>query len=112
MKKIEAVIREESFPQVKSALEESGYISMTVCDVVGRGKQKGVSLKWRAGEYRVEFLPKKQIGIVVEDKDIDEVIDIICDKGRTGLQGDGKIFIMPIEEVVRVRNGDKGAKAL
>jgi len=112
MKKIEAIIREDMFHFVKNALEEQGFISMTVSDVIGRGKQKGVSLKWRAGEHRVEFLPKKKIEIVVEDKDLQTVINTICEKGRTGTVGDGKIFIMPMEEVVRVRTGDKGVEAI
>jgi nitrogen regulatory protein P-II 1 len=112
MKKIEAIVREEKFHPIKIALEEKGFISMTVSDVFGRGKQKGVSLKWRAGEHRVEFLPKKKIEIVVEDGDSPMVIDTICEKGRTGAMGDGKIFITPLEDVIRVRTGDVGVKAL
>ena len=112
MKKIEAIVREERFHPIKIALEEKGFISMTVSDVVGRGKQKGVSLKWRVGEHRIEFLPKKKIEIVVEDGDSPVVIDTICEKGRTGAIGDGKIFITPLEDVIRVRTGDAGVKAL
>jgi nitrogen regulatory protein P-II 1 len=112
MKKIEAIIREEMFHFVKNALEEKGFISMTVSDVIGRGQQKGVSLKWRSGEHRIEFLPKKKIEMVVEDKDLQTVIDTICENGRTGTVGDGKIFIIPMEEVVRVRTGDKGVEAI
>ena len=112
MKKIEAIVREERFHLIKIALEEKGFISMTVSDVMGRGKQKGVSLKWRVGEHRIEFLPKKKIEIVVEDRDCPTVVDTICERGRTGAVGDGKIFVMPIEEVVRVRTGDRGDAAL
>jgi nitrogen regulatory protein P-II 1 len=112
MKKIEAIIREEMFHPIKIALEEKGFISMTVSDVIGRGLQKGVSLKWRSGEHRIEFLPKKKIEIVVEDKDQQTVIDIICENGRTGTVGDGKIFIIPMDEVIRVRTGDKGVEAI
>ena len=112
MKKIEAIVREERFHMIKMALEEKGFISMTVSDIMGRGKQKGVSLKWRVGEHRIEFLPKKKIEIVVEDKDSPEVVDIICEKGRTGAIGDGKIFIIPLEEVVRVRTGEAGVAAV
>ncbi len=112
MKKVEAIVREEKFHQIKKALEDKGFVSMTVSDVMGRGKQKGVSLKWRIGEHRIEFLPKKRIEIVVEDADCDAVVDTICEVGRTGAAGDGKIFIMPIEEVVRVRTGDQGAVAV
>jgi nitrogen regulatory protein P-II 1 len=112
MKKVEAIIREERFHLIKIALEEKGFISMTVSDIVGRGKQKGVALKWRVGEHRIEFLPKKKLEIVVEDKDCQTVVDIICERGRTGAVGDGKIFVMQVEEVIRVRTGEKGVQAL
>jgi nitrogen regulatory protein P-II 1 len=112
MKKIEAIVREDRFHQIKNDLEEKGFISMTVSDVIGRGKQKGITLKWRAGEHRVEFLPKKKIEIVVEDKDCEAVIGSICEKGRTGAVGDGKIFVLPIGEVVRVRTGELGLAAI
>ena len=112
MKKIEAIIREEKFHLIKIALEDKGFISMTVSDVIGRGKQKGVSLKWRVGEHRIEFLPKKKLEIICEDKDCETVVQTICDKGRTGAVGDGKIFILPVEEVVRIRTGERGVEAL
>jgi nitrogen regulatory protein P-II 1 len=112
MKKIEAIIREDRFHLIKIALEEKGFISMTVSDIMGRGKQKGVSLKWRVGEHRIEFLPKKKIEIVVEDKDCPTVVDIICERARTGSVGDGKIFVLPVEEVIRVRTGERGEAAL
>jgi nitrogen regulatory protein P-II 1 len=112
MKKIEAIIREDRFHLIKIALEEKGFISMTVSDIMGRGKQKGVSLKWRVGEHRIEFLPKKKIEIVVEDKDCQVVVDTICDRGRTGAVGDGKVFIIPVEDVVRIRTGEKGSQAI
>ena len=112
MKKIEAIVREERFHLIKIALEEKGLISMTVSDVIGRGKQKGVALKWRVGEHRIEFLPKKKIEIVVEDKDCQMVVDTICEKGRTGSMGDDKIFILPVEEVVRIRTGERGREAI
>jgi len=112
MKKIEAVIREERFHLIKLALEEKGFISMTVSDVIGRGKQKGVSLKWRVGEHRIEFLPKKKLEIIVDDKDAEIVVQTICEKGRTGAVGDGKIFILPVEDVIRIRTGERGQEAL
>ncbi len=112
MKKIEAIVREDRFHLIKVALEEKGFVSMTVSDVIGRGKQKGVVLKWRVGEHRIEFLPKKKIEIVVDDKDCQTVVDTICERGRTGAVGDGKIFIMPVREVVRVRTGDRGVEAI
>ena len=112
MKKIEAIVREETFHLIKEALEEKGFISMTVSDVFGRGKQKGVALKWRVGEHRIEFLPKKKIEMVVNDKDSDTVVTTICEKARTGAVGDGKIFLTSIKEVIRIRTGEKGAEAL
>ncbi len=112
MKKIEAIVREDRFHLIKIALEEKGFISMTVSDVIGRGKQKGVSLKWRAGEHRIEFLPKKKLEIVVDDKDCQTVVDSILERGKTGAVGDGKIFILPVEEVVRVRTGETGVDAI
>ena len=112
MKKIEAIIREDRFHLIKIAFEEKGFISMTVSDVMGRGKQKGVTLKWRVGEHRVEFLPKKKLEIVIEDNEVDTVVSTICEKGRTGAVGDGKIFIIPVEEVIRVRTGESGAIAV
>jgi nitrogen regulatory protein P-II 1 len=112
MKKIEAIIREDRFHLIKIALEEKGFISMTVSDVIGRGKQRGVTLKWRVGEHRIEFLPKKKIEIIVEDKDCQTVVETICERGRTGAIGDGKIFIMPVEQVIRIRTGEQGGVAI
>jgi nitrogen regulatory protein P-II 1 len=112
MKKIEAIVREDRFYLIKNALEEKGFISMTVSDVIGRGKQKGITLKWRAGEHRVEFLPKKKIEIVCDDEECDSIIDTICEKGATGAVGDGKIFVLPVEQVIRVRTREVGALAI
>ncbi len=112
MKKIEAIVREDRFHLIKFALEQKGFVSMTVSDVIGRGKQKGVTLKWRVGEHRIEFLPKKKIEMIVDDVDCQIVVDTICEKARTGVVGDGKIFILPVEEVVRIRTGDRGEEAI
>ncbi len=112
MKKIEAIIREEKLDAVKGALEEKGFIGMTVSEVSGRGEQKGLSLQWRVGEYRVDFLPKLKLEIICHDKDCSLVVETICETARTGAIGDGKIFILPVEDVVRVRTGEKGEVAL
>jgi len=112
MQKIEAIVREDSFNPIKKALEENGFISMTVSDVIGRGRQKGIFLKWRAGEHRIDFLPKKKIELVLEDKNLQVALDIICKIGKTGAIGDGKIFVMPVAEVIRIRTGDKGVEAI
>lgn len=106
MKKIEAIIREEKLDAVKKALEEESYFGMTVSEVSGRGKQKGIPLQWRVGEYRVDLLPKLKIELVVLGEDVPVVIDAILRNARTGETGDGKIFILPVEHVVRVRTGD------
>ena len=112
MKKIEAIIREERFHLVKIALEQKGFISMTVSDVMGRGKQRGVSLQWRRGEHSIEFLPKKKIEVVVTDEHCQEVVDTICERARSGSAGDGKVFIIPVEEVIRIRTGEAGPEAV
>lgn len=112
MKKIEAVIREEKLQDIRAALEEMSIYGMTVSDVKGRGKQRGVSLQWRVGEYRIDFLPKKMIMLVVKDEDCQKVIDTICQISDSGVAGDGKIFISTIDEVIKVRTREKGEKAL
>jgi nitrogen regulatory protein P-II 1 len=112
MKKIEAIIREERLDAVKKALEENSYFGMTVSEVSGRGKQKGIPLQWRAGEYRVDLLPKLKIELFVLDEDVRVAIDAIVRNARTGETGDGKIFVLPVESVVRVRTGDRDENAI
>jgi nitrogen regulatory protein P-II 1 len=112
MKKIEAIIREERLNAVKKALEEKSYFGMTVSEVSGRGKQKGIPLQWRVGEYRVDLLPKIKVELVVLDEDVSVAIDAIVRNARTGEIGDGKIFVLPVESVVRVRTGDRNENAI
>jgi len=112
VKKIEAIIREEKLGAVKKALEENSYFGMTVSEVSGRGKQKGIPLQWRVGEYRVDLLPKIKLELVVLDEDVPLVIEAIVRNARTGETGDGKIFVLPVEGVVRVRTGDKDENAV
>jgi len=112
MKKIEAIIREERLDAVKKALEEKSYFGMTVSEVSGRGKQKGIPLQWRVGEYRVDLLPKIKIELVLLDADVTEAINAIINNARTGETGDGKIFVLPVETVVRVRTGDRNEDAI
>jgi nitrogen regulatory protein P-II 1 len=112
MKKIEAIIREERLNAVKKALEEKSYFGMTVSEVSGRGKQKGIPLQWRVGEYRVDLLPKIKVELVVLDEDVTVAIDAIVRNARTGETGDGKIFVIPVESVVRVRTGDRNENAI
>ena len=108
MKKIEAIFRPEKLDPVRLALEGIGIHGMTVTNVSGRGRQKGVALQWRAGEYRVDFLPKVKIEVVLTDEECPAALDTICQVARTGREGDGMIFVIPIENAVRVRTSDNG----
>jgi nitrogen regulatory protein P-II 1 len=112
VKKIEAIIREEKLEPIKAALEEKGIIGMTITSVSGRGSQKGIALQWRAGEYRVDFLPKTKIEIIVDDKTSEDVVATICHVARTGKVGDGKIFVLPVENAIRVRTGEEGERVI
>lgn len=112
MKKIEAIIREEKLQDIRIALEEQGFASMTVYDVKGRGAQGGITLQWRVGDYRIDFLPKRLIMLVVKDDEAKKVVDAICQVCQTGTAGDGKIFISTIDEVIRIRTGENGETAL
>jgi len=112
MKKIEAIIRPEKLHLLREKLDQKGFSGMTVTEVKGRGRQKGITLQWRAGDYRVEFLPKMKLEVVVEDADTEMVIDLICDVAQTGEAGDGKIFVYPVEDVVRVRTKERGCSAV
>lgn len=111
-KKIEAIIREEKLEDVRIALEEAGFVGMTVTQVKGRGTQKGVVLEWRAGEYRVEFLPKLKIEVIVDEFDSERAIKAIEESAKTGKTGDGKIFVYTVDSIIRVRTGERGEKAL
>jgi nitrogen regulatory protein P-II 1 len=106
MKKIEAIIRPEKLEDVKTALEARGILTMTVTQVSGRGRQKGIALQWRAGEYRVEFLPKIKVEIVLSDEECKTAVDVICKSARTGKVGDGMIFVLPVDSATRVRTSD------
>jgi len=112
MKKIEAIIREEKLGQVKQALERESYFGMTVSEVSGRGRQMGIPLQWRAGEYRVDLLPKVKIELVVLDEDAANVVASIARNAKTDNIGDGKIFIIPVEGAIRIRTGDVNENAI
>jgi len=112
MKKIEAIIRQEKLEGVKKALEENSYFGMTVSEVSGRGRQNGITLQWRAGEYRVDLLPKIKVELILLDDDVPGAIDAIVRNARTGEIGDGKIIVLPVESVVRVRTGDRDESAI
>ncbi len=112
MMKIEAVLREEKLDVVKSALEQIGYHGMTVSQVSGRGRPGGLTLQWRVGEYRVDLMPKIKIEVVVIDEDVPRTLDAIRSAARTGEIGDGKIFVLPVYDAVRVRTGEAGDDAI
>jgi nitrogen regulatory protein P-II 1 len=112
MKKIMAIIRPEKITEVKLALEEKGFIGLTVTEVKGRGRQRGILQQWRGREYRVDMLPKVKLEIVVHDDEVEDVIQTIVSAARTGKIGDGKIFVSDVLEVVRVRTGERGREAL
>ena len=110
LKKIEAIIRPEKLEFVKDALAEEKIFGMTVTEVAGRGKQRGITLVSRTGEYTVDLIDKVKIEIVITEKLVQKVIDIIIAKSKTGEPGDGKIFVIPVEEVIKVRTGENGYK--
>jgi len=106
MKMITAIIKPERFEFVKKALEDKGYVGMTITEVKGRGEQKGISLEYRGGKMTVDLLPKVKLEIVVRDNAVDDLIATLTGAARTGKIGDGKIFIMPVEKSIRIRTGD------
>jgi nitrogen regulatory protein P-II 1 len=112
MKKVEAIVRPEKLEELREAFDAKGFVGITVTEVRGRGKQKGILLEWRVGEYRVEFLPKIKVELVVKEKDVEAVINIFETVCSTGQIGDGKIFISPVEQVIRLRTKERGEAAL
>jgi len=112
MKLVTAVIKPHQLDAVKEGLHALGVAGLTVSEVQGYGRQKGHTEVYRGAEYTVEFLPKIKVEILVEDLDVEKVVDAIVAGARTGKIGDGKIWVTPVEEVVRVRTGERGADAL
>jgi nitrogen regulatory protein P-II 1 len=112
MKRIEAIIRPERLEAVKESLVGLGHNGLTVTEVKGHGTQKGITQQWRGEEYVIDLLPKVQIVAVVNDHEVTDVLDAIQKSARTDRIGDGKIFVSPIENVVRVRTGESGTDAL
>lgn len=113
MKKVEAIIRPEKLTAVKDSLGEAGYYGLNATQVTGRGGQRGVVHTGRAGQpIVVDMLPKVKLELVVNDSDVDQVVNIIVESARTGEIGDGKIFIQPIEDTIRVRTGERGVDAV
>ncbi len=112
MKKVEAIIRPFKLDDVKIALVNAGIVGMTVSEVRGFGRQKGQMERYRGSEFTVEFLQKLKVEIVVEDNQVDMVVEKVIAAARTGEIGDGKIFISPIDQVIRIRTGEKNLEAV
>lgn len=112
MKKIEAYIKPFKLDDVKAALMEIGVRGMSVTEVRGFGRQKGHTELYRGSEYKVDFLPKTKLEVVVPDDKVEQIIEVIQKVARTGQVGDGKIFIIPVEDAIRIRTGESGEGAL
>ena len=112
MKLVTAVIKPHKWEDVRVGLESVGVMGMTVSEVSGYGRQKGHTEVYRGAEYDVALVPKIRIEIVVDDEDVEPVVEAITTSGQTGRIGDGKVWVTPVEEVVRVRTGDTGSAAL
>jgi len=112
MKKIEAIIKPFKLEDVKDALAEAGITGMTVTDVKGYGRQQGHSELYRGAEYIVDFLAKTKIELVLNDDEVENCVKLIVESAKTGKIGDGKIFVTPIEEVIRIRTGETGSEAV
>lgn len=112
MKKIEAVIKPFKLDDVREALTEIGITGMTVTEVKGFGRQKGHTEIYRGAEYAVDFLPKVKLEIVVADADVERAVETIVESARSGKIGDGKIFVLPVEEAVRIRTGERSDAAV
>jgi len=112
MKKLEAIVKPFKLDDVKESLKEIGIQGLTVTEVKGFGRQKGHTELYRGAEYVIDFLPKIKLEIVVSDDMVPKVIDAIMDSAKTGKIGDGKIFVLPMEEVIRIRTGERGDDAL
>lgn len=114
MRKIEAIIRPEKMADVISALRGLGCPGMTLTEVKGHGKQQGLKQQWRGREYKIDFLPKIKIEIVIEEDSqmLEKILQAIAESARTGEAGDGKVFIWPIEDVMRIRTQERGGEAI
>ncbi|MEX0970889.1 MAG: P-II family nitrogen regulator [Paracoccaceae bacterium] len=112
MKKIEAIIKPFKLDEVKEALQDAGVQGLSVIEAKGFGRQKGHTELYRGAEYVVDFLPKVKIEVVVADDQVEQVIEAIIDAAKTGKIGDGKIFVSPVEQAIRIRTGEEGNEAL
>ena len=112
MKKVECIVRPHLLDAVKTALQEVGIVGMSVSEVKGFGRQKGHTETYRGSEYKVEFLPKVKIEVALSEELVDQAVEAVLKTARTGKFGDGKIFVSTLEEVIRIRTGERGEGAL
>ena len=112
MKKIEAIIKPFKLDEVKEALNDIGIKGMTLTEVKGYGRQRGHKEIYRGAEYEVDFVPKIKLGIIVDSSMVEKVVDVIRNAANTGKIGDGKIFVLPVDDVIRVRTGEHGVEAI
>ena len=112
MRKIDAIIRPHLLDAVKNALQEVGVAGMTITEIKGFGRQKGHTETYRGSEYKIDFVPKIKIEVVVPVEMVDQVIDAVSKSAKTGKFGDGKIFVFPVEEAIRIRTGERNEQAL
>jgi nitrogen regulatory protein P-II 1 len=111
-KKLEVFIREEALDALKDALQAIGIVGMNVHEVRGHGRQGGIELSWRGTSYHMDLLPKMQVNIVLSDHNVEKAVETIIQATRTGKTGDGLIFVYPVEDVIRIRTGERGREAL
>ncbi len=112
LKKIEAIVREDKLNDVKEALKEMGIVGLNAFEIRGHGRQGGISLSGRSGTYQVDMLPKMQVNIILSEQNLNDVIDTILKAAYTGEAGDGLIFVLPVEEVIRIRTRERGHDAV
>ena len=112
IKKIEAIVREEKLNDVKEALRKIGIVGMNVTEVRGHGRGGGIVLAGRTGTYQVDLLPKIQFNIVLSEHNVEKTVETICQAANSGRNGDGMIFVYPVEDVIRIRTGERGHQAL
>jgi nitrogen regulatory protein P-II 1 len=112
LKKIEAIIREEALDTVKDALRAVGIVGMNVVEVRGHGRQGGINLQWRGTAYQMDMIPKIMISIILSERNVEKAVETIVGAARTGKEGDGIIFVYPVDDVIRIRTGERGGEAI
>lgn len=112
MKRIEAIIRPEKLDTVRSALEKAGCTGIMITEILGHGKQQGITQQWRGEKYRVDLLPKSKVEVIVKDSEADRIVAVLIKGAKTGEIGDGKIFVSPVDTAIRIRTEEKGDAAL